>query len=351
MKKEELEKWNLTGLIDPSKYQEKVDISGYSSELLINMLKSMILIRLAEEKLAEQREIGSIGGPVHLSAGQEAIAVGVSLNLLSTDRIFGAHRSHSHVLALEPCSYQLFAEVLGKDTGLSRGMGGSMHLINKRSGFFGSAPIVSGTVPLAVGASFDSLRNGSKDLGVVYIGDGAMEEGVVHESLNLASILSTPTLFVIENNLFASHLHISLRQKIFSTARFAEANNIEYAIIDGNNIIEVYELAKNFTKDSRNKSKPKFIEAITYRHYGHVDWRKDIDVGVNRSQDDLDNWMKRDPISRLKESLIENSVLTLREINELSSDIQSNINSDWERAMQDPYPEDSALLSRVYSNE
>lgn len=351
MKTKELQKWDLRDLVDPKKYQEKINISGYSADLLIEMFRSMVLIRLVEEKLAQQRELGVIGGPVHLSAGQEAIAVGVSLNLQSTDRVFGAHRSHSHILALEPCAYELFAEVLGKNTGLSKGMGGSMHLINLKSGFYGSAPIVSGTVPLAVGASFDSLRSGKKDLGVVYIGDGAIEEGVVHESLNLASILSTPTLFVIENNLFASHLHISLRQSIFSTSRFAEANNIEYEIVDGNNVIDVYESANRFIADTRNEPKPKFIEAITYRHYGHVDWRKDIDVGVNRSQDDLDNWMKRDPISRLKESLLEQSILSVSDIENIFLDMQSDIESDWEKAIKDPYPEDSALLSRVYSND
>ena len=351
MEKDNLNRWDLEGLIDPKKYQENINISGYSNDLLIEMLKSMILIRLVEEKLAEQRELGAIGGPVHLSAGQEAIAVGVSTNLLPTDRVFGAHRSHSHVLALEPCAYELFAEVLGKDTGLSKGMGGSMHLINLKSGFYGSVPIVSGTVSLAVGASFDSLRNGLKDIGVAYIGDGAMEEGVVHESLNLASILSTPTLFVIENNLFASHLHISLRQSVFATARFAEANNIEYEIIDGNNVIEVYEASKKFISEARNEPKPKFIEAITYRHYGHVDWRKDIDVGVNRSQKDLENWMKRDPILRLTESLLESSVISTTEVDEIYLDIQNEINVSWDKALKDPYPKNSELLSRVYAND
>jgi len=343
--------WDLEELIDPNKFQDNLDLSGYEKYFLLEILERMIIIRFVEEKLAQQREIGVIGGPVHLSAGQEAVAVGVSFNLSKTDRVFGARRSHSHLLAMEPCIHGLFAEVLGKDTGLSKGMGGSMHLINQDSGFYGSVPIVSGTVSLAVGASFDSLRNNLKDVGVAYLGDGAVEEGVVHESLNLASILSTPTIFIVENNLFSSHMHISLRQPRVSTARFAEANNIEYEVVDGNNVLEVFEVSKRLITQCKEKPKPKFIEAITFRHYGHVDWRKDVDVGVNRSQKDLDNWIKRDPIERLESSMLNTSLVTKSDIKDLHIKIHEKIEASWQRALEDPYPEDSQLLSRVYKND
>ena len=126
-----------------------------------------MLIRFTEEKLAYERENGNIGGPVHLGAGQEAIAVGISNCLTSDDRIFGAHRSHSHLLSLNPDTHRLFAEVLGKETGFSRGMGGSMHLIDEKSGFYGSVPIVSGTVPIAVGAAYQLKRQGTRNISVV----------------------------------------------------------------------------------------------------------------------------------------------------------------------------------------
>ena len=125
----------------------------------------MILIRVTEEKLAEKREEGIIGGPVHLGAGQEAVAVGISNNLNKEDRVFGAHRSHSHLISLNPLIYKLFAEVLGRDTGFSKGMGGSMHLIDKESGFYGSVPIVAGTVPLAVGAGLAAKLKENKFIG------------------------------------------------------------------------------------------------------------------------------------------------------------------------------------------
>ena len=179
-------KSQLQGLADPTKFQNTISIDSVDACLLKKMLKSMILIRKTEQHLALGRKNGLIGGPVHLGAGQEAIAVGVSQSLQRTDRVFGAHRSHSHLLALNPNFYKLFAEVLGKSTGFSKGMGGSMHLYDQPNGFYGSVPIVAGTVSLAVGAAMAAKLMRTGDVGVAYIGDGAVEEGVVHESFNLA---------------------------------------------------------------------------------------------------------------------------------------------------------------------
>ncbi len=203
----------------------------------------MIMIRKVEQQLALGRKDGLIRGPVHLGAGQEAVAVGVSESLQSTDRIFGTHRSHSHLMALNPDFYRLFAEVLGKQTGFSRGMGGSMHLWDKPSGFYGCVPIVSGTVALAVGAGMAAKLQNLDDIGVVYLGDGALEEGVVHESLNLARMQKAPVLFVLENNLFASHMHVSLRQPSDLMTRFAVANDIPNRLVEGNNVVAVAQIS------------------------------------------------------------------------------------------------------------
>lgn len=341
----------IEDLINPSNYQEPLEVAGYDEDLLIQMLESMLLIRMSEEKLANEREAGSIGGPVHLSAGQEAMAVGISKNLNKQDRVFGAHRSHSHILSLSPSVYKLFAEALGKNTGFSKGMGGSMHLIDMEAGFYGSVPIVSGTVSLAVGAAFEARRSLTNNVGVAFIGDGALEEGVVQESLNLASVLNAPVLFVVENNLFASHMNISLRQPSQSTTRFADVNYIDNAIVDGNNILEVYETSKSLLSKSRQQGCPGFIEGITFRHYGHVDWRKDIDVGVNRSQDDIEEWLKRDPIRRLYLGLKEASMLNKKDFDDIVMRIEEDIKKSWQKAINDPYPNSDALLSRVYSNE
>jgi pyruvate dehydrogenase E1 component alpha subunit len=262
--------------------------------------------------------------------------------------IFGAHRSHSHLLSVNPNPYKLFAEVLGKNTGFSKGMGGSMHLIDKQNGFYGSVPIVSGTVPIAVGAALQAKRNNQNQISVVYLGDGALEEGVVHESLNLSKILSVPVLFVVENNLFSSHMHLSLRQPETSACRFAEANNIPNILVDGNDFIEVHEAAKKLIEKSRKNGTPCFMEAITFRHYGHVDWRKDIDVGVNRSTKDLENWIKRDPIERLCNAMKKNEFINEDQLLSLKEKIKKNIEDDWNKALEDPFPKKEELLKRVY---
>jgi len=327
---------------------EALDLSSFSSKELIDHLTSMIRIRQAEVKIAEMRRDAHIGGPVHLGAGQEAIAVGISAHLRKSDRVFSAHRSHAHLLALGSDVRKLFAELLGKSTGLTHGMGGSMHLWDQPNGFYGSVPIVAGTVPLAVGAGLAAKMQKTGDIAVAYFGDGAAEEGVVQESLNLASQLGIPILFVCENNFFSSHMHISQRQPIHSVARFADANNIENEVVDGNNLISVNAAAGRLISQSRKNNVPGFLEVVTFRHYGHVDWREDIDVGVNRSASEVEKWKSRDPINRLKSALIKSKTLSENDLANIYNSVDSEIKSAWNLAVSDPYPAEEDLLRSVY---
>jgi TPP-dependent pyruvate/acetoin dehydrogenase alpha subunit len=340
---------DLGPLADPTKFHEPLDISGERAEQLVGELRTMLRIRLVEQHLAVMRRDGHIGGPVHLGVGQEAVAVGVTRHLRSSDRVFGAHRSHSHLLALGSSIHGLFAEVLGKDTGLSRGMGGSMHLWDQPRGFYGSVPIVAGTIPLAVGAGLAAQLQGRDDIAVSYFGDGAAEEGVVHESLNLASVFKLPVLFVVENNLFSSHMHISLRQPADAIARFADAHRVSCEVVDGNDVVAVARATARLTEAARKGQGPGFLEAVTARWYGHVDWREDIDVGVNRSTADLANWRRRDPVSRLEASLLAGGAIAAADVKAMTAQIQGEIDSAWKQAVADPYPPAAALLDRVYS--
>ena len=342
---------DLKDLSNPKKFHNSISIDNEDTETLQQMLSTMLLIRKTEQQLALGKKNNLIGGPVHLGAGQEAIAVGVSQNLRKTDRVFGGHRSHSHLLALNPNFYRLFAEVLGKETGFSKGMGGSMHLYDQPNGFYGSVPIVAGTVALAVGAAMAAKMQKTDDIGVVYIGDGALEEGVVHESFNLAKIQKAPMLFVIENNLFASHMHISSRQPSDMTSRFAIANNIPHKLVDGNDVVAVSKASKELIDDMRAGKGPALIELVTYRWYGHVDWRDDIDVGVKRSLDDVENWKTRDPILRLSKSMIKAKIWTMEQEKILNNKIDKEIQIAWEKAMNDSYPSSDATLKYVYSQE
>jgi TPP-dependent pyruvate/acetoin dehydrogenase alpha subunit len=340
------------GLIAESKHLDiPLDLGNSSIDILLEQLRSMQLIRTVENKIAEMRRVGKIGGPVHLGAGQEAIAVGISRHLRKSDRVFSAHRSHAHLLALGSSPRGLFAEVLGRSTGLTKGMGGSMHLWDQPNGFYGSVPIVAGTVPLAVGAGLAAKMQSTDDIAVAYFGDGAAEEGIIHESLNLASQLQIPILFVCENNLFSSHMHISQRQPLQSIARFAVANGIEHRVIDGNNLIDVDDAAEGLIRSARRGEGPVFIEAVTYRQYGHVDWRDDIDVGVNRSSEDLKIWKDRDPIKRLSVAMIKQVPEMQEVIQKQLSEITQTVDAAWGLAEKDPFPVVNALLGTVYSEK
>ena len=178
--------------------EEEISIEDFSKKELLEMLTKMITIRNAEFKIAEGRKSGLVGGPVHLGIGQEAIPVAISKYLTNQDKTFGGHRSHSHIISLGVDLKKFFAEILAKSSGISKGMGGSMHLFDDSIGFYGSVPIVAGTVPLAVGSALASKFKSDGLVSISYLGDGAIEEGVVHESLNLARINNCPIIFIVE---------------------------------------------------------------------------------------------------------------------------------------------------------
>lgn len=329
------------------RYCEGVNTSsqGFSAD---SVLRQMIKIREFESIVASGRQKGLIGGPTHLCSGQEAIAVGVSLWLTPQDYVFSAHRSHGHALALGCDPRELFAEILGRKTGTNGGFGGSMHIADPMRGFVGAVPIVAGTVPLAIGAAFTAKYRGTDEIAVVYFGDGAMEEGVVHESLNLARILNLPILFVCENNYFSSHMHVSIRQPNDRLVRFAEAHEIQGKSIDGNDALVVMTSAKELIQIARGGHGPVFLEAKTYRHFGHVDWRKDIDVGLNRSKDDLESWMLLDPIPRFVDYLTENLLLSEDQIANIIDEEKKLLSEAWQGALNDPLPDEKLLMTGVY---
>ncbi len=329
-------------------YCQPINVVDATPQQLIDQLRAMLVIRKAEERIGDMITAGKVHCPAHLGIGQEAIAVGISSQLRPSDRIFGAHRSHSHFLAAGGSVFALFAEVLGRATGASKGMGGSMHLYDSAHGFLGSVPIVAASVPIAVGAALAAQMDGEGDIAVSYFGDGAMEEGALHESLNLAATMRLPILFVCENNFFASHMHISLRQPANSVARFARSHGMPTHVIEGNDIQIVSKTAQIAVQRARDAEGPSFIEAVTYRWRGHVGPREDLDVGVRRS-DDLGLWKQRDPVRRLAQALEAVGWLSTEEFIGLDAEVQVAINDAWGCAEQAPYPDTSALLNLVYA--
>ena len=338
----------LGPLADPKAFTEPLDLAQVDSAWAVSKLRDMLRIRVAEEVVAELSESGEARCPCHLAIGQEAVAVGVSAQLKASDRVFGAHRSHSHFLALGGGFAELFGEVLGKEIGSSKGMGGSMHLYGPEVGFHGSVPIVGATIPIATGAGLACKMDGAGGVAVSYFGDGAAEEGVLHESLNMASILELPVIFVCENNLFSSHLDIHLRQPENTVARFAKAHDMRAHTIDGNDVVAVSRATADLVGRARRGEGPGFLEAVTYRWRGHVGSKEDIDVGVRRQPEELAAWKNRDPVRRLADSLIKRGALAADGVSKMTSEIRAQCDEALSRARQASYPPVSNLLDFVY---
>lgn len=340
----------LGELANPLAFTGAISIDGADISLLREQLRMMMVIRYAEEHIANMIDEGKVRCPCHLGIGQEAIPVGIEEHLRKTDRVFGGHRGHSQYLAVGGSVYGLFAEVLGRVTGCSRGMGGSQHLYDRENGFWGSVPIVAATVPIATGAALAAKKDGNGDVAVSFFGDCAVEEGALQESLNLAASLQLPVIFVCENNLFASHMYIGLRQPANSTARFAHAHRIEAEVVDGNDVVAVSQAAKRAIARARAGEGPSFLEMVTYRWRGHVGPREDLDVGVKRGEE-LFQWKERDPIRRLTDSLVAVGHMTVEEVDALKQNVWEMIKAAWDEAEQAPFPETSALLEWVYFSE
>lgn len=340
----------LGELVNVHRFNEPLDLHETDIKILFNMLRSMATIRIVEEKIADAIEQGFVKTPCHLGIGQEATPVGISIHLNKNDYVFGTHRSHSHVLAMGGRVYELIAEVFGKADGAAKGMGGSMHLYAGEVGFRGSVPIVGGTIPIAVGAAMAAKMDKNNAISVCYFGDGACEEGVLHESLNLASAYNLPVLFVCENNLYSSHLDINIRQPSDSVARFAEAHCIEAVKIDGNDVVGVAKASGELINKIRDEGRPCFIEAVTYRWRGHVGPDENVDVGVRRSREELEAWKKRDPIKRLVQAMINKGMLTQSNYLELTDDINQTVTAAINKAKKAAYPKNEALINLVYKD-
>lgn len=310
---------------------------------------TMLRIRRFEERVAELIECGEVKTPCHLYIGQEAIATGVCAALRVDDRIFGTHRSHGHYLAKGGDMQAMMAEIYGKRTGCSRGRGGSMHLIAPEVGMFGTVPIVSGTIPLAVGAALAATLQNRDHVAVAFFGDGAMEEGTTHESFNLAAHRRLPILFVCENNLYSSHMGLLERRAADNIVDAAAAHGMAGIRVDGNDVEAVYEATVRGVAKARMGDGPTFFECRTYRWRGHVGPSWDLDVGVHR-KDELNEWLSKDPIARTRERLISRGT-TAGDLDRLDSDARAEVTQAEAYARQSPYPAVGELLRHVFYGE
>ncbi len=300
----------------------------------------MTRIRLAEEAVAALVESGEAGCPCHLYIGQEAIAAGVCAALEIEDTVWGGHRSHGHYLAKGGLLAAMFAEILGKATGCSGGRGGSMHLIDVEHGILGTVPIVAATVPLACGAGLAYKLRGERRVAAAFFGDGTLEEGHVHESLNLAALYKLPVIFICENNLYSSHLHWTERRVADNLDRAGDFHSVPGQRVDGNDAVAVYEAASAAIDRARSGGGPSFLECRTFRWRGHVGASYDLDVGVQR-RPELAEWLQRDPIAAIERRIPGVDLKISKE------SIAAEIARALEFARNSPAPSPARLLEHV----
>ncbi len=306
--------------------------------------RTMFLIRAAEETIAQLVSSGEARCPCHLSIGQEAVAAGMCAALGREDSIWGGHRSHGHYLAKGGSLEALFAEILGRTTGCSGGRGGSMHLIDRQHGVLGAVPVVAATVPLAAGAALAYRMRTEPRVAVAFFGDGALEEGQVHETLNLAALYRLPLVFVCENNLYASHLHWTDRRVADNLDQAGAFHSVPGVRVDGNDVEAVFEAAEAAVERARSGQGPTFLECRTFRWRGHVGASFDLDVGVER-RGELAEWLLCDPISRSEGQL---AGMGLRSLAAEKEAIREAIAAALTAARAAPEPEAARMLEYVW---
>ncbi len=305
--------------------------------LSLDLYKEMLRIRLIEESIAKRYHEQKMRCPVHLSIGQEAVAVGVCRAVLQTDYLISNHRAHAHYLAKGGCLKAMIAEIYGKATGCCRGRGGSMHLVDCSVGMYGSTPIVGGSIPIGVGLGFATSLKQEKNITIIFFGEGATEEGVFAESLNFAALKNLPILFVCENNFYSVYSPLNVRQSDGrDRAAIARAHGIIAKTGDGNDVEEVYRLAEEAVASIREGNGPVFLEFDTYRHREHCGPNFDNHIGY-RTEEEFLFWEEKCPIKLQAQRVIADFPVA-DGIELLCSPILNEIEEAFAFAEQSPFP-------------
>lgn len=310
-----------------------------TSEKLLEMYRSMRLIRRFEETANDLYMQGKIPSTLHLYIGQEAVAVGISASLNDDDYVLSTHRPHGHALAKGVSPESIMAELFGKATGSCRGKGGSMHVGDMQVGMPPAIAIVGGNTPIAAGAALAFKLQHSQRVSVCYFGDGATNEGVWHEAVNCAAIWDLPVIFVCENNLYAASTPFNLVFKIESIAERACAYGLPGVTVDGNDVLAVYHAGKEAIERARQGKGPTLIECLTYRQCGH----SRSDPRTYRSKEEEKEWEARDPIANFRRLLLENRHASQAQLDEVDQGVEQRLVEaiGFAESSPEPAPEDT----------
>ncbi len=323
------------------------DTDDLSAEQLRHMFKQMISIRLFEENAFEQYSMGNVHGTMHLCIGQEATAVGSIAALHPDDQITSTHRGHGHAIAKGQDIHTMMAELLGKEAGVCLGQGGSMHMADLTLGSLGANGIVAGGIPLSVGAGLSSHLQANGKVVLSFFGDGAVNNGNFHESLNMASIWRLPVVFICENNQYAMSMSVERSHAVPRVADRAAGYGIPSEAVDGMDVLAVYAAAQRAVARARAGEGPTLLELVTYRYRGH----SKSDKQVYRSREEVQEWMARDAIERFRGWLIDHDHFTAAELDAVVTEAEAEIEDaiTWAHAQTEPPLEN--LTKTVYAEE
>jgi pyruvate dehydrogenase E1 component alpha subunit len=331
---------------DEAKERQKDRFAGLNQEQLIDLYRQMLLIRRFEEKSAEAYVAGKIGGFCHLYIGQEAVAVGAISAVRKDDYVFASYREHGHALAKGMSARSIMAELFGKATGCSKGKGGSMHMFDKELGFLGGHAIVGGQIPLATGAAFSSMYQGTDQVTLCFFGEAAVNQGAFHESLNMAQLWKLPCIYICENNQYGMGTSLARAMSLRDISKKGCAYEVASEFVDGMDVLAVREAVTRAVERGRKQSLPTLLEVRTYRFMGH----SMSDPGNYRTRAEIEKYQERDPIKLYSASLIERKIIDEKGLEAIDKQIREEVEDAIRFADESPLPDAEELYTDVYAN-
>ncbi len=327
-----------------------IDVSNLEdNDTLLNLYKQMVYARIYEEKCNQIYRSGKAGGYLHVYIGMEALSSGW-MNCLNVghDYVITAYRDHAHALALGSDPVAIFAEIMGRSGGLSRGKGGSMHLYDPEKGLYGGWGIVGGNVPLGAGLALGAKYKGEDSVVLNFMGDGAANAGVVYESLNMAKLWNLPCIFIIENNEFAMGTRLEYHASDTELYKRGYPFGMKHERIDGMDVLNVIKQAKRIIADVRENPQPYLIEMMCYRYAGHG--AADNDQALYRTKEELEEAKLKDPVRKLEKLLVDKKVLNDELIESITEEYEELVEDQYQEADSSPFPELHEVYDNVYTD-
>jgi pyruvate dehydrogenase E1 component alpha subunit len=325
---------------------EAKDLNAYPGDLLAELFRRMVLVREFELRAIEERRAGLVPGFIHSCVGQEASAIGACLALEADDVITSTHRGHGHLIGKGGDPRYMMAELAARSTGYCHGRGGSLHMVDFDLGILGANGIVAGGIPIAVGAALALSMRGGKRIALSFFGDGAVNEGAFHEAANLAGLWRLPVIFFCENNLYGEGTPQSKQAPVSDLAVRAAGYGFPGVIVDGQDVLAVYQAVKAAAERARSGEGPTFVETKTYRYRGHYEG----DPQVYRLAGEWEAWQARDPIPAFRQVLLDAGILDEAALDQLEAGVQAQLDEAVAFAKAAPLPQPEEALQGVYAD-